>query len=84
MPLTKLLMSVSSFVLFIFFFFLDICLLQSMSILYHFFVVSSLNGESTSCWYVFPFRIMCFYPRNLLTRWDVSSIPANGIFLTKN
>ena len=23
-------------------------------------------------------------PRNLLTRWDVSSIPANGIFLTKN
>ncbi|CAM9670939.1 unnamed protein product, partial [Ascophyllum nodosum] len=21
-------------------------------------------------------------PRNLLTRWDVSSIPANGIFLT--
>ena len=22
--------------------------------------------------------------RNLLTRWDVSSIPANGIFLTKN
>ena len=22
-------------------------------------------------------------PRNLLTRWDVSSIPANGIFLTK-
>ena len=23
-------------------------------------------------------------PRNLLTRWDVSSIPANGIFLTKS
>ena len=23
-------------------------------------------------------------PRNLLTRWDVSSIPANGIFLIKN
>ena len=23
-------------------------------------------------------------PRNPLTRWDVSSIPANGIFLTKN
>ena len=23
-------------------------------------------------------------PSNLLTRWDVSSIPANGIFLTKN
>ena len=23
-------------------------------------------------------------PRNFLTRWDVSSIPANGIFLTKN
>ena len=23
-------------------------------------------------------------PHNLLTRWDVSSIPANGIFLTKN
>ena len=23
------------------------------------------------------------YPCNLLTRWDVSSIPANGIFLTK-
>ena len=23
-------------------------------------------------------------PRNLLTRWGVSSIPANGIFLTKN
>ena len=23
-------------------------------------------------------------PRNLLTRWDMSSIPANGIFLTKN
>ena len=23
-------------------------------------------------------------PRNLLTRWDVSSIPANGIFLPKN
>ena len=23
-------------------------------------------------------------PRNLLTRWDVSSIPANGVFLTKN
>ena len=23
-------------------------------------------------------------PRNLLTRWDVSSIPANGIFRTKN
>ena len=23
-------------------------------------------------------------PRNLLTRWDVSSIPVNGIFLTKN
>ena len=23
-------------------------------------------------------------PRNLLTRWDVSSIQANGIFLTKN
>ena len=23
-------------------------------------------------------------PRNLLTRWDVSSIPANGIFLTKH
>ena len=23
-------------------------------------------------------------PRNLLTRWDVSSTPANGIFLTKN
>ena len=23
-------------------------------------------------------------PRNLLTRWDVSSIPANAIFLTKN
>ena len=23
-------------------------------------------------------------PRNLLTRWDVSSIPANGIFLSKN
>ena len=23
-------------------------------------------------------------PRNLLTRWVVSSIPANGIFLTKN
>ena len=23
-------------------------------------------------------------PRNLLTRWDVSSILANGIFLTKN
>ena len=22
-------------------------------------------------------------PRNLMTRWDVSSIPANGIFLTK-
>ena len=22
-------------------------------------------------------------PRNPLTRWDVSSIPANGIFLTK-
>ena len=22
-------------------------------------------------------------PRNLLTRWDVSSIPANGIFLNK-
>ena len=22
-------------------------------------------------------------PRNLLTRWDVSSTPANGIFLTK-
>ena len=22
--------------------------------------------------------------RNPLTRWDVSSIPANGIFLTKN
>ena len=22
-------------------------------------------------------------PRNLLTRWDMSSIPANGIFLTK-
>ena len=22
-------------------------------------------------------------PRHLLTRWDVSSIPANGIFLTK-
>ena len=22
-------------------------------------------------------------PRNLLTRWDVSSIPVNGIFLTK-
>ena len=22
-------------------------------------------------------------PRNLLTRWDVSLIPANGIFLTK-
>ena len=24
------------------------------------------------------------YPCNLLTRWDVSSIPAKGIFLTKN
>ena len=23
------------------------------------------------------------YPCNLLTRWDVSSIPANGFFLTK-
>ena len=23
-------------------------------------------------------------PRNPLTRWDVSSIPSNGIFLTKN
>ena len=23
-------------------------------------------------------------PRNPLTRWDVSSTPANGIFLTKN
>ena len=23
------------------------------------------------------------YPCNRLTRWDVSSIPANGIFLTK-
>ena len=23
-------------------------------------------------------------PRNPLTRWDVSSIPANGIFLTQN
>ena len=38
------------------------------------------------------FSFFCFHgrrpgssemPRNPLTRWDVSSIPANGIFLTK-
>ena len=32
-----------------------------------------------------PVLFFCIcIPRNLLTRWDVSSIPANGIFLTKN
>ena len=30
------------------------------------------------------FFFVLYAPRNLLTRWDVSSIPANGIFLTKN
>ena len=40
--------------------------------------------------YIFRFQIgrstpvAQLAPRNLLTRWDVSSIPANGIFLTKN
>ena len=28
-------------------------------------------------------RLVREVPRNPLTRWDVSSIPANGIFLTK-
>ena len=36
----------------------------------------SVNGRSTP--------VAQLAPRNLLTRWDVSSIPANGIFLTKN
>ena len=34
--------------------------------------------------YVWSTPVAQSAPRNLLTRWDVSSIPANGIFLTKN
>ena len=43
---------------------------------------------TTSTWYLrLHYRstpVAQSAPRNLLTRWDVSSIPANGIFLTKN
>ena len=45
-------------------------------IVYNYKPILLCNGRSTP--------VAQSAPRNLLTRWDVSSIPANGIFLTKN
>ena len=45
--------------------------------------IYTATNESTSI-YSRSTPVAQLAPRNLLTRWDVSSIPANGIFLTKN
>ena len=49
---------------------------------------SSLESQSRGCANTPKLTVqhavtMFSGPRNPLTRWDVSSIPANGIFLTK-
>ena len=46
-------------------------------------VLSSHADEKKEEKTVIIIIIMVEVPRNPLTRWDVSSIPANGIFLTK-